>query len=45
MSTDRRAPHVPLWLRALGACVLAVMAGSLVYAVAVPLANLSRIGV
>jgi hypothetical protein len=35
----------PVWLRVLGACVLAVMVGSLVYAVAIALSNLSRIGV
>ena len=35
----------PAWLRVLGACVLAVLAGSLVYAAVIALSNLSRIGV
>lgn len=35
----------PLWLRALGACVLAVMAGALGYAAAIAVMNFSRIGV
>jgi hypothetical protein len=35
----------PLWPRALGAFALAVLAGSLLYAAAIALVNLSRIGV
>jgi hypothetical protein len=38
-------PEAPAWLRVLGACVLAVLAGSLVYAATIGLMNLSRIGV
>jgi hypothetical protein len=45
MPMSEPVPHAPIWLRALGACVLAVMAGALVYAVTIALANLSRIGV
>lgn len=45
MSSDTRQPEAPAWLRALGACVLAVMAGSLLYTAVIALMNLSRIGV
>jgi hypothetical protein len=39
------AQPAPLWLRALGALVLAAMGGAMVYAVAIGIANWSRIGV
>jgi hypothetical protein len=35
----------PLWLRVLGAAVIALMAGALVYALAIGIANFSQIGV
>ena len=41
--TSRREPSP--WLRALGACVLALMAGALVYAATIAVMNFSRIGV
>jgi hypothetical protein len=38
-------PQAPVWLRGVVVLVLAVLAGSLVYAALIALANLSRIGV
>jgi hypothetical protein len=45
MQRSTHEPGAPAWLRALGALVLAVLCGSLVYAAAQALANLGRIGV
>ena len=45
MRADGGRREAPLWLRTLGASVLAVMAGAVVYAVAIALVNLSSIGV
>jgi hypothetical protein len=45
MTSEPGRPGAPAWLRVLGGCVLAVMAGSLVYAAAIALVNLPRIGV
>lgn len=39
------ARSAPIWLRVLGAAVLALMGAALVYAVAIGLANADRIGV
>ena len=38
-------PKVPLWLRALGGVALAAIGGGMLYAVAIAVANFSRIGV
>lgn len=45
MVSRTRHPETSAWLRVLGACALAVLAGSLVYAAAIALLNLPRIGV
>jgi hypothetical protein len=39
------APPSPVWLRALGVLALAAIAGSLVFALAIGVANFARIGV
>jgi len=36
---------VPIWLRALGVIALAAIGGAMAYAVAIGIANFSRIGV
>ena len=38
-------PKVPVWLRALGGVALAAIGGGMLYAVAIAVANFSRIGV
>jgi hypothetical protein len=38
-------PNVPVWLRALGGVALILIAGGMLYAVAIAVANFSRIGV
>jgi hypothetical protein len=40
-----RGPVVPVWLRALGGLALAAIGGAMLYAVAIGIANFSRIGV
>jgi hypothetical protein len=39
------APVSPLWLRALGGLALALLGAAMLYAVAIGLANYTRIGV
>lgn len=39
------SPLAPIWLRVLGGAVIALMIGALGYAVAIGVANFSRIGV
>lgn len=45
--TQVRSPATlaPIWLRVLGGAVIALMLGALGYAVAIGIANFSRIGV
>jgi hypothetical protein len=38
-------PVVPIWLRAIGVLALAAIGGAMGYAVAIGIANFSRIGV
>lgn len=45
MTTNSQPSGTPLWLRALAGFALALMAGAAVYAAAIALANVSRIGV
>jgi hypothetical protein len=42
---QERAATVPLWLRALGGVAVAAIGGGMLYAIAIGLANISRIGV
>jgi hypothetical protein len=45
-SRDPGGPtQVPIWLRALGGLALTLIAGGMLYAVAIAVANFSRIGV
>jgi hypothetical protein len=43
--SDPSAPPIPIWLRALGAVAIAAIAAAVTYAVAIGVANFSRIGV
>jgi hypothetical protein len=45
MASQATSGAAPLWPRALAGCVLALLAAALLYAGAIALANLSRIGV
>lgn len=42
---ERQAPRTPGWLWALGILALAAIAGSMLFAVAIGIANFDRIGV